>query len=302
MSTPMLALGTTFDRRTTLAPEAIIERAVTLLTRAGISDSEAALVLDAHLDEERLDALVPLFERRRELRVVALEGGSGLLGRAALASLDKEEARAAVGAAEATLRRASALGAGYVVLRLGWVEGARRDWIYARDQFLRGALVAPKARALQGARDRAAVPHLDRVRGALERVCRLADSLGVKLLLKNGQRYVELPSPPELERLRDDLRGAPLAGLFDLPAAHLVDAMGMFPLAAVQASFAADKHLSYLGDACGAVAALPAGHGELGRARVRAIMTECAAEARVFRPWAGLEDEEIVLGLSSLRA
>jgi hypothetical protein len=256
-------------------------------------------VLDAHRVDERLDALVPLFERRRDLRVLALEAGSGFLGRASLAALDKEESRAAVAATEATLRRASALGASFVVLRLGWVEGARKDWAYARDRFLRGALSFERTRALLAARDHVAAGHVDRARAALDRLCRAADGLGVTLLLKNGQRYVELPSPVELGRLRADLAGAPLAALFDLPAAHLLDVMGFHPLAVTAPSFE-DGPLVYGGDACGAVAALPAGHGEVGRAQLDAAKARWKDRARAYRPWPGLGDDEIALGLAAL--
>ena len=174
---------------------------------------------------------MPLLEARREvLPVLALEHNSGLPGAPALAALDKEESRSAVSSAEATVRRAAALGAPFVVLRLGWVDGARRDWVYARDRFLRSALGPPLARGLLAARDKVAHGHIDRARAAIDRLSRLADALSVTLLLQNGQRYVELPSARELDILLADLRGAPLQPRFDLPAAHLVDAMGLGPL------------------------------------------------------------------------
>lgn len=289
-----IGLATTFDRGAKLAPEDLVEAASRMLQRAGITDSRAALVLDAHLSDERLCALVPVLQRRRELPVLAIEAQGGLPGRPALASLDKEESRLAVGEAEATLRRAAELGAPGVVLRLGWVEGARRDWSFARERFLRGALTADLGRGLIAARDRVAFGHLDRARAGLDRLCRLADSLGVSLRLKNGQRYVELPSPRELDQLRQELRGAPLQGLFDLPAAHLPDRMGLVPLAVTEVTFGGGT-LAYLGDACAAVSALPPGHGELGAAQVQARMAGVADV--VFRPWPLLTEREITAGL-----
>ena len=293
----MLALATTFARPAdagALAPEAVLARARALLDRAA-APVGSGLVLDAHLDAERLAELVPLLiARHDELPVVALEDGSGLVGAAALAALDREESRTAVARAEATLRRAAAVGARLVVLRLGWVEGARRDWTHARDRFLRRALDATLVQRMKAARDAVAHVHLDRARAALDRLCRSADELGITLLLKNGQRYVELPSPRELGLLRADFAGAPLRSLFDLPAAHLGDAMGFQPIAITKAAFSGGP-LVYSGDACGAVAALPPGRGELGRAAIEEHLA--GAPARCFRPWPALTDEEIARGL-----
>jgi hypothetical protein len=299
MSHPTLALATTFARAAQprpLAPEAILARAEQLLDRAGAA-AGSGLVIDAHLDAERLAALIPLLEARREvLPVLALEHDSGLPGAPALASLEKDESQTAIARAEATLRRAAAVGAAHVVLRLGWVEGARRDWIYARDRFLRGALTSDLRRGLVAARDKVAPGHVDRARAALDRLCRVADGFGLTLLVKNGQRYVELPSGRELALLRSDLQGAPLAPLLYLPSAHLLDVMGMQALAVTTAAFG-DGEIAYAGDACGAIAALPPGRGELG-----VTLSSLSDKAvRVFRPWPALDDDEIVLGLSRLR-
>jgi len=223
--------------------------------------------------------------------VLAIEAPSGLARRAALAALDREESRIAVQEAEATLRRASALGAPYVVVRLGWVDGARRDWTFARDRFVRAKLSRDLAQQLMGARDRVAAAHVDRARAALDALCRLADSLGVTLLCKNGQRYVELPSAPEWARLRADLAGAPIAALYDRPAAHLPSAMGFVAMNVTEGAF--EGPVRYAGDACGAIAALPPGHGDLGIERASKSHT-------VFRPWPQLEADEVVLGLRAL--
>ncbi|MEO6950328.1 MAG: hypothetical protein ABI321_00840 [Polyangia bacterium] len=292
-----LALATTFDRRALLAPSALLDRAGELLERAQVTDSRAALVLDAQLFGDRLEETVALLEKRRELPVMALEARSGLRDRPALAALDKEESRLAVADTEGTLRRASQVGAPYVVLRLGWVDGARRDWIYARDRWVRAQLSADHARALQAARDRVAPGHVDRARAALDRLCRVADSLGTTLLVKNCQRYVELPAPFEWTQLAQDLAGAPVQPLFDLPAAHLTATMGFASLALTEATF--EGPLSYLGDACGPIAALPAGHGELG---VAAVKQRSARPNHIaYRPWPALTDDEVALGLDRVR-
>jgi hypothetical protein len=297
----VIALATSYDRRAVSAPEAVIGRALTIFDRAGVTGG--ALVLDAHFGRdrggERLAALIALLEvRRDELPVIALEDPSGLHRAAALGALDREESRAAVAAAEATLRRAAALSASFVVLRLGWVEGARRDWTFARDRFLAGRLPASLGQRLVAARDKIAAAQIDRARAALDRLSRLAEGLGVSLLLKNGQRYVELPSSRELDQLRADLRGAPIQPLFDLPAAHLGDAMGLQPMPLAEAAFGGGP-LIYMGDACGAIAALPAGDGELGRDGVAAMLSRSGEAIRCFRPWPALTDEEIARGLAS---
>jgi len=297
----MIALATTFDRRALLGPQALIDRSVELLQRADVPDGRGALVIDAQLDagptprSDRLDGLIAILEKVKTIPVLAVEAPSGLAGRPALASLDKEESRLAVLDVEATLRRASALGARYVVLRLGWVEGARRDWLYARDRFLRAQLGRPLADQLRAARDRVAPGHVDRARSALDRLCRVADSLGTILLVKNGQRYVELPSAPEWTSLAQDLAGAPIAGLFDRPAAHLPALMGFTAPAIAAAAFAGP--VRYAGDACGAIAALPLGHGELGPEPSEPAREDAHV---VFRPWPQLDEDEVVLGLRRL--
>ena len=278
----------------------MIDRALAILS-ASAAPSGTALILDAHLGPERLSMLVPLLEAcRDQLPVLAVEDESGLHRKPALAALDREESRSAIQASEGTLRRAAALGARYVVVRLGWVEGARRDWLHARDRFLKSAIGPELARGLLLARDKVAYAQVDRARAALDRLGRLAESVGVGLLVKNGQRYVELPSTHELDELRADLRGAPLAPLFDQPAAHLTDVMRLYPLALTEAAFG-DGPLVYGGDACGAIAALPLGTGELGAKKVREILgRRDEATIRCFRPWPALSDEEIARGLQSL--
>jgi sugar phosphate isomerase/epimerase len=295
---PQRALGTVFDRIAMDAPEAILRRAEAIFDAAGVTG--AKLVLDAHLGPERTAALVDLLAERRDvLPVLAVEGRSGLHRAPALAALDREESRAAIGEAERTLRHAAACGAPYVVLRLGWVDGARRDWTHARDRFLRGRLSVQLARQMIEARDHVAHAPLDRARAALDVLGRAAERYGTTLLLKNGQRYVEMPSPREIDHLREDLQGAPLAPLFDLSAAHLTDVMSIWPLAVTEAAFGGGP-VVYAGDACGAIAALPPGDGEMGRTMVSATLARQKDAVRVFRAWPGLSDGEVARGLAAI--
>src|SRR5207248_10432726 len=117
----------------------------------------------------------------------------------------RDEAHAALVAAAATVRRAGELRAPFVVVRLGDVEPAAADWAHARDQFLRGALDASLAQRMAQARDDAAERALDGARRALERLAREAERAGAVLLVRNGRRYVDVPSPRELDRLRAEL-------------------------------------------------------------------------------------------------
>ena len=129
------------------------------------------------------------------------------------------------------MRRAGELRAPFVVVRLGDVEPVAAQWIDARDRFLRGALDDDALQSLLPSRDRAAERALDVATRALERLAREAERAGAVLLVRNGRRYVDLPSPRELDRLRAELSGAPLLPAADVPAAHLADVMGFAPMA-----------------------------------------------------------------------
>ena len=62
---------------------------------------------------------------------------------------------------------------------------------------------------LRGARrPRPSARSTGRVR-ALERLAREAERAGAVVLVRNGRRYVDVPSPRELDRLRAELQGAP---------------------------------------------------------------------------------------------
>jgi hypothetical protein len=261
----------------------------------------SGVVLDAGLSRDLLEPLhLELERQRQELPVIAVESPCprSTEGREPdLCSADRDESRAALDGARATIRRADALGARLVVLRLGEVRPVARDWIYARDRFLRGALDAQLAQRLVDARDQTADRALDGARRALELLARDAESAGVTLALRNSRRYVDLPSPREMDLLMADLRGAPVAPLLDVAAAHLPDLMGFAPLSLTLATFG-QAPLIYLGDACGPVGPLPPGRGVLDLA---GIARQLPLDAQLaFSPWAGLTLEETLAALPAI--
>ena len=273
-----------------------------LLPPAAIMDvcvaAEApAVVLDGALRPALYEPLMRALERRGdELPVLAIEAPCPTTNRAgarepAMTAGDRDEARAALDAALATVRHAGELRAPFVVVRLGDVEPAAADWPFARDQFLRGALDATLAQQMMSARDDAGERALDAARRALERLAREAERVGAVVLVRNGRRYVDVPSPRELDQLRSELSGAPILPVCDLVAAHLTDVMGFAPMALTLAAYK-DAPLWYWGDACGPVGALAPGRGVVDLAAARASV---GAEARLaFSPWPGLSVDEIV--------
>ncbi len=298
MSSVRPALSTLFgsvrqDGDDALAPSAIVD--VCLQAEA------SAVVLDAELRPALCEPLVRELQRRGdELPLLALEAPCPTETRPGaheprLTAGDRDEARAALDAALATVRRAGELRAPFVVVRLGDVEAVAADWVHARDQFLRGALDAQLALRMQQARDAAAERALDGARRALERLAREAERAGAVLLVRNGRRYVDVPSPRELDRLRAELHGAPLLPAGDVAAAHLCDVMGFVPLPVTLAAYA-DAPLWYWGDACGPVGALAPGRGIVDLAAARASVGK---EARLaFSPWRGLTIDEVVESMS----
>lgn len=285
---PVIALSTAFSHERALDSSFILEVA----QRAGAS----ALVLHAGLDPARYEGLA---RDRAGTEVLALESPcpAGRASAAELAACDRDESRAALAAAEDTVRRAAALGARFVVLRLGEVRALAADWVTTRVRFQQGDLDARAARLAMAPRADAGAPHLDAARRALDRLSRAAESAGVTLLLRNGRRYVDLPSPVELDRLLADLRGAPLAPLLDVPAAHLPDVMGLVPLDLTVAAFGAAAPVVYAGDACGPVGALAPGRGIVDLARAEAALPKDAL--RVFSPWPGLSVDEVVAAVQA---
>lgn len=250
-----------------------------------------------------------LARRGRTGSVLAIEAALGALRlgrpRASLASacsLDREEVLAATEVAESALALAAELSAKMVTLRLGPVAGLARHWERARAALLRGALQDEEepAAELLAARAGLLPRHLEMALRSAERIANAAMRHGVTVLLPSPRRAIELPAPLELRVLLDELRGAPLRPLLDLPAAHLGSTMRLLPLRATILAFA-DGPLHLLGDACGAIGALPPGHGEVDVAAVAAALPPSAH--RAFVPWHGLhlrEVEEGYLGVARL--
>jgi hypothetical protein len=284
-----------------LAPDAILD----LFVRA----EAGGVVLDAGLGRDLYEPLVRLLDRRGdELPLLALEAPCPTELRPGarepqLTAPERDEAAAALEAALATIRHAGERRAPFVIVRLGEVRTASGsgagDWVRARDRFLRGELDDDEIQRLAQARNAAAERALDGARRALDRLAREAERAGAVLLVRNGRRYLDVPSPRELDRLRAELRGAPLLPMLDVAAAHLTDVMGFMPLPLTLATFAADAPLVYEGDACGPIGALAPGRGVVDLAAVRAA---CAADARrAFSPWPGLSLDEIVDAMKALQ-
>ncbi|HEX4456608.1 MAG TPA: TIM barrel protein [Polyangia bacterium] len=291
------ALTTTFAHASAapLGPTAILD----VVERAQAS----GLIFDSGLPRDVIDELTRELERRGGNHpVVALESPSPRVARGdgrepELCAPDRDEAQTALAAAEATVHRAGELRAPFVIVRLGAVRPVASDWPGARDRFLRGELDHERARRLMQTRDAAAERSVDGAMRALDRLARRAERAGVTLLVRNGRRYHDVPSARELDDLRVELRGAPVAPLLDVPAAHLLDVMGFAPLALTLAAFA-PAPLCYFGDACGAVGALAPGRGVVDLAAVRAALGDGARLA--FSPWAGLAVDEIIAAVPQI--
>jgi hypothetical protein len=294
-----VALSTAFAHARAISPSEILDS----LARA----DAGGVILDAALDPPRYEVLARELRRSgEELPVLAVEAPcpADRTSIAQLASTDKEEAKVALDAAEATIRRAGELSARFVVVRLGAVRAADREWTVGRSKFLRGDLDEQLARRLVEARDAVAERALDVARRALDRLARAAETAGLTLTVAQSRRFTDLPSPREIDLLLRDLSGAPVAPLFDSASAHLQDQMGAWPMAVSVAAFGVGP-LLYLGDACGPIGGLEPGRGILDPAFLTTLPKHAAV---AFRPWPGLTTDEVVHALpaverwSSLRA
>ncbi len=287
------ALSTGFAHSAGLGPAEIVD--VLLRADAG------GVVLDAALDPGRLEGLErDLLRRAEELPVLAVEAPcpAGRYSSAELCSPDKDEAQVALEAVEATIRRAGALGARFVALRLGRVAMLDKEWAFARDKFLRADLEERLVRKLADAREDAGGRSLDAARRAIERLARAAEHAGLQLVVRNGRRFVDVPSPRELGFLLADCAGAPLGSLFDLAAAHLPELMGFHSLAHTAEAFGKPALLAYVGDACGPVGSLAPGRGMLDVAALaKSLPASCAI---AFSGWAGLTVAETVAALPAV--
>jgi sugar phosphate isomerase/epimerase len=302
-----LALSTAFARAGARSPDQVID----VLLRA----APVGVELDATLPRRLLEELLPrLAGRREELPVVALENvcpapderRPGSRRAAELAALDRSEAAAALDAALETVRIAGELAAAsgrrvWVLVQLGEVDALRSGWSSLRRAFLRGELDEEEALRSRLARERAARgrPHLDPARRALDRLARRCEASGVVLGIRNPSRHHGLPAPLELRFLLEDLAGGPVAPALDASAAHLADVMGLVPLADTLAAWRASP-IAHLADACGPVAGLPPGRGELDLPSVIGALDR--PTDAVFSPWPGLEEREVLAGVTALRA
>lgn len=246
------------------------------------------------------------FLRRAELPVLALDaalgavhpGKTGLMpqaARARAASLDRDEAETAVSVVRAALGLAEALGARYVSLSLGGPPRLERLWKKLRGRFLRGVLLYDEesAREFMAVRASLAKKYLDVALRSLDQIVEEAVRRGTTVLVRNPRRPAELPTGIELSVIRAEFAGAPLGPLLDLPAAHLLSMMRCVALRESVLSFG-DGPLSFLADACGAVAGLAPGQGEVELAAVVRALSKDAA--RAFLPWPGLSPFEIGVG------
>jgi hypothetical protein len=215
---------------------------------------------------------------------------------AILCSTDRDEARTAVEAALDTLRRAAQRGAHFLALQLGEIRALEKEWVWARERFLRAELDEKKARLLMQRRRAERQPALDVARRSLEQLSRVAEAEGLTLALANGRRFIAMPDAEELDLITADLSGAPLVPLFDVAAAHLPDVMGLVPFQLTQAAFG-QAPLVYVGDACGPIGGLPPGSGQLDVSQLKLL-----PEAQVvFSPWSGLTVEESLDAVEALQ-
>jgi hypothetical protein len=259
------------------------EQALDALQRSGAT----ALVLDR-------DAPPSYWELDWRLPILAVEAPSpkSRASVARLCSLDRDESNTALEAAIDTLRRAGKLGARFAGLWLGEVR-MDKEWQLARDRFLRDDLDERLTRGLLQQRRAEGLRAVDVVMRALDRLARTAESEGLTLAVANGRRFTAVPDARELDQLLAELRGAPVAPLFDIPAAHLQDVMGFAPLALTEAAWG-PAPLAYVGDACGPLGGLPPGRGQ-------PLPVKLAENVeRVFSPWSGLTVEESLQAVTAL--
>jgi hypothetical protein len=261
------------------------EQALDALERSGAS----AMVLDREAEPQHWEIEFP---------VLAVEAPSpkSRASAAMLCSPDREEARTALEAALETAKRAAQKGARFLCLWLGELRSMDKEWRFARDKFIRGDLEDRFVQLLLKQRRAEGERAVDAARRVLDRLARTAEGEGLTVAVANARRFIAVPSAWELDLLMRDLRGAPIAPLFDVPAAHLPDVMGFFPLELTQATFGAAP-LVYWGDAFGPICGLVPGQGELDLTQIK---TADNAE-RVFSPWSGLTLEETFAAVSKSR-
>lgn len=263
-----------------------------------------------------------LGRRRHELRVQAVESilGALHLGQPAAwhtrpCALDRDEAQTAVAVTRAAMDLAVQLGAGAVIVSLGSIgergDGGERLWQALLGKLRRGVLLYDDSAAqeLRGLRAALAGRYLDAALRSIDQMLEDATRRGLRLILRNPARGLELPAALELAAIRSTFSGAPLASLLDLPAAHFCSTLRLLPLRETILSFAAETPghgtqvqpaLVNLADACGPVAGLLPGQGEAQPDRVARALPETSQ--RLFVPSAQLRESEIALGLARIAA
>ena len=178
-----------------------------------------------------------------------------------LATADRDERRAAVMAATATLELAAEVGADKVILKLGALD-APGEWAELVRAHARGQSIADAVEHAQRRRATRSPQAFDWARFALDPLIKLAAGRGLILALVNRARWPEIPDSAELELLLSELRGAPLAPWFDAAAAHAREVLGFGAATEWLATFGKSASGAWLTDACGLLGGLPWGQGE----------------------------------------
>jgi len=238
------ALSTLWRSKHPRGPDELWERAAQM--------GAQAIVLDRTLPEDLRAAL--LATAPADL-VAALEHTAA----ARLCAEDRAERQAAVAAAERALAGAGARGVPVVVLAPGGVALSIPDHEVALA-FARGEW---DPAAPQDERTARATRALDALRFALEPLCARAERESVRVALPTRGAPAELPTVDEAVGLLADFRGAPLGYWHDTAAAHQEAALGLEKEAAWLEQLGAAALGARASDACGLLAPLAPGVGEV---------------------------------------
>ncbi len=279
---PRVGISTLYRAARLPEPRLLLEHALEL--------GAEGLGIDATLPRDLLEALLPALSRRRgELPVLAVR----MEGPPFLASLDKDERRAALERAAADLRVCGEL-ACPLVLGLGRLAPDAR-WRELGRIFLRGEdLEGETMDALIEARRRVADLALSWARAGLEALAAVAERDGIRIAFLPRGRPDDLVTPAEAERLLEELRGAPIGYWHDTARATLgrllrpqVTPWDPF----LPAAFGQDA-----ADSCGLVGPLAPGlaEGTAGLARPVTVDTVVRCDSRST-------PDEVRLAIASLR-
>lgn len=242
-----------------VGPPAVLDRWERLCS--GLAD---ALAIDARNNPHRQEMLLAQCETR-QLRCVELahplQGPEGLPA-ASPASPDPHEQRAALQQLAASLRRAADHEIGRVILfpspldlRPSWVELAR-SWAEGRS------IAAPLAQ-LADERQARAEPALAGLCLVLERALRLAQDLGVELVLPLPVPWPhQIPDGAEVLALRETLSGAPLGSCLATDWWHTRRQL-LGPAEELEPPVPEPLSCIRVADACGLTPMLPLDSGEI---------------------------------------